>query len=294
MKKLTTALLAVALAGSAFMIIPRKTSRPLTVYNRMNEEDRYYLATFLRITLFCDDFAYLLFGSKPIAITNFSKSLPFKYTYEFVSKLNFEINKGLEIFKKNQHLFSSSNIIVHLEEDDDYSYLFMINKKNLLKTLNEHIEDFKLVLGPKTTTESLFIQITENIGKDAFFKAIGQHEASLGILLGYGRNNAWLFHQKKTLLLKLNTLKPPLKWDSSLEKAFAQIIQKTSSFCQEPPVWRYLLITPRIHLPHFMADPNSLETKKLKERYEKERVDIKKLFAKQDYVEATLQRLTEN
>lgn len=254
----------------------------------MTPEERYYLSTFLRAVLFSDDFSYLLFGSKPIAAAGFEKSIPFNFSYDGVSALDLKVRKGMEAFKKNQHLFSSSNIIVRLSEDDEYSYLLMINKKNLLKTLKEHINDFKKVLGPETTAESLFARIT---GKEYLSGVIESHEALLGILLGYGSNNAWLFHQKRTISRRLNELEPPMKKDGSLEEEFAEMAQKLEFFSEDPHEYNYALKSPRIPLPHFMADPNSLETKKLKEQYNKERKDMKKLFAKQSYVEATLQKL---
>ncbi len=287
-KRSTIALLSLLLIGSAFALIPRKTSRSSKALSQMSPEERYYLATFLRVILFLDDFSYLLFGSKPIAAAGFEKSIPFNFLYDCVSELNFKAIKGLEVFKKNQHLFSSDNIIVRFDEDAEGLFILMINRKNLLKTLEEHIDDFKRVLGPETTTASLFTQIT---GKDYLADVVKNHEALFGILLGYGRDNAWLFHQKRTISQRLNRFEPPMKRDGSLEEEFAKIDQKTTTFSDDPHEWKYILQNPRIPLPHFMVDPNSLETKKLKEQYGKEREDMKRLFAKQNYVEATLQQL---
>lgn len=257
----------------------------------MSPDERYFLSTFLRGILFSDDFSYLLFGSKPIAAGDVEKPTSFYFSSHCLSPSNLKIGKGFEVFKKNQHLFSSSNIIVHLSEDADYYDLVMINKKNLLKTLEQHINDFKQVLGPEITTEYLFTQITENAGIQGLVKVINYHEALLGILLGYGRNNAWLFHQKSTMSRRMNQFEPLLKWDGTLEKKFAEEVQKMTFFSDDPHEYKYTAKSPRLPLPHFMADPNSLETKMLKEQYGKERENMKRLFAKQNYVEATLQKL---
>ncbi len=287
-KRSTIALLSLLLIGSAFALFPRKTSRSSKALSQMSPEEHYYLATFLRVILFSDDFSYLLFGSKPIAAAGFEKSIPFNFLYDYVSELNFKAMKGLEIFKKNQHLFSSGNIIVRFDEDAEDLFILMINRKNLLKTLEKHIDDFKRVLGPETTKESLFTQITE---KDCLADVIKNHEALFGILLGYGRDNAWLFNEKKTVSRRLNRFEPPMKRDGSLEEEFTKIDQKTTFFSDDTHEWKYILQSPRIPLPHFMADPNSLETKKLREQYGKDREDMKRLFAKKNYVEATLEQL---
>jgi hypothetical protein len=206
-----------------------------------------------------------------------------------LSPLRLKTSKGLEIFKKNQHLFSSENIIVRFSEDEEATYVLMINKQNLLKTLKEHIDDFKEVLGSDTTVESLFAQITDN--NYSFVDVIKDHDALVGILLGYGRNNAWLFHRKNTIRRKLREFNPPLKREGALEKEFTDVVKKITFFTKEAREYKYILKSPRIPLLHFMADPNSLETKELTQQYEKERREIKRRFAKQNYVEAALEQL---
>ncbi len=285
-------LLPLFLIGSTLVfILPKKVARSTKALGHLSLEDRRYLTIFLRSILFADSFAYLLFGSKSVAITNFDKFFPFAFSRHFAAKSDFDINKGLEVFRKNEHLFSSENIIVCFDEDAELIDLLMINKKNLLRTLEEHIEDFRQVLGPGTTTKSLFTQITTTSGIYDLLKIIDHHDALFGILLGYGRDNAWLFNEKSTISEKLNEFRPPLKRDSSLEKKLAEIVQKTTPFNDVPREWKYVLQCPRIPLPQFMADLNSQETKMLKERYNKEREGLYKIFARQGLVEATFEQL---
>lgn len=292
-KRSIIVLLILFLVGNAIVLLSKKTPRSLKTLSQMSLEERYCLAAFLRGILFSDDLAYLLFGSKPIATADFEKTTAFRFSRHWLTASDTTINKGLEVFKKNQHLFSSDNIIVCLEEDANSSDLLMINKKNLLRMLEEHIEDFKQVLGPETTSEGLFTQITEKTGQDNLVRVIKYHEALYGILLGYGRGNAWLFHEYSTLSRILDRFEPPeyIKRDSALEARFNEIDQNTDSFSEDLHEDKYILKSPHIPLPHFRADPNSLETIRLKERYEKERKEMKMLFAKQSYVEATLQKL---
>lgn len=177
-----------------------------------------------------------------------------------------------------------------LEEAFSLSRIKQTAKKNLQRNLKEHINDFQQVLRQEATAESLFARLT---GNEDLVEVVNSHQALLGILLGYGRENAWLFYQKDKLR-SMSRFAPPMKKDDSIDKQLAQIVQKADSFSEDLHEWKYILKCPRLPLPHFMADPNSLETKKLKKRYEKERQKMKKLFAQENYVEATLQKLMDN
>lgn len=281
------------LITSILFSVPKRTSKISRAMHHMNSDDRHYLTIFLRSVLFSDSFAYLLFGSKPISITNFEKSFPFAFSRHFGAKSDFDINKGLKVFRRHENLFSSENIIVHFSEDAEMIDFLMINKRNLLKTLQEHIDDFKQVLGSEITPESLFTQLTEMNEIHDLFDVIDNHAALFGILLGYGRENSWLFHQKSMLFRKMNQFKPPLKQDSSLEEKFAEIDRKGEPFNDIPREGKYILQSPLIPLPQFMAVPTSLETKKLKKKYKREREEIKKIFAKQGLIEGTFEQLME-
>jgi hypothetical protein len=49
-----------------------------------------------------------------------------------------------------------------------------------------------------------------------------------------------------------------------------------------------------IHPPYFACDPDSAETKALREKYRKQRLEIYKEYQKGDFLEVTLKKLTEN
>jgi hypothetical protein len=266
----------------------KKTSCSFEVLSQMSQEDRYYLSVFLCTILFYDDFSYLLFGSKPIAYASFDKPVSFRFSYGRVFESDLELSRGFNVFEKNKHLFLSDNIAVRFYEDNELLEILMINKKNLLKMLEVHINDFKLVLGPEVSIESLYAKIT---AQENLAQVVNNHDALFGILLGYGRNNAWLFHRKSTIFRELNTFNPPKKRKAFLEKEWAKVAQKMTFFSEESCGEKYTLKTPRLPLLHFMADPSSLETKQLKAQYRKEREEMKKLFAKQGWLEATLQKL---
>jgi hypothetical protein len=289
LKKFAMVLLILLLICSTTAFFIRKESRSNRILHHLSDEEKHCLSVFLRITLFSENFAYVLFGNKPIAFTSCEKSAPsFSFSDSFLSPLDLEEKKGFEVFKKIQHSFCSKNIIVKITEDDNNLFLLMINKKNLLNMLQKHIDDFKQILGAQTTVESLFSRITT--GNEYLADVIDKHEALLGILLGYGRNNSWLFYQKRTLAMKLNEFSPPRKRNNTLEKKLDDIIQNTTAFSNNSREKKYILKNPLVvlPLPGFMVDPHSLETQQLKEIYGKNRQNMKRIFSQQDFVKATL------
>ena len=137
------------LSGSTFFFARKDRSSSAELLTRMTLEERYYLDAFLRNLLFVEDFSYVLFGSKPMSFTSYEKYvLPFNVSYDYVSASNLKIKKGLEVFKKYQHFFSSSNIDMRFFDDPEDLVLVMINKKNFLHVFNKYQSDFKQVFGP--------------------------------------------------------------------------------------------------------------------------------------------------
>ncbi len=293
-KAVVITLLLLLLAGSSVPFFVREKVCNKGVLAQLSDDEKHCLSIFLRMTLFYENFAYLLFGNKPVALTGCQKTeSSFSWGSDFLSPLNLEERKGLEVFKKMQPLFLSKNIIVNITEDNEYLYLKMINKKNLLRTLRENIEDFKQVLGDETTVEQLFDRITA--GKDHLYNILNGHQALFGILLGFGRSNSWLFHKKDTIYKKLNAFTQPQKRDDSLQKILDEIQKNTTGFNDVSDERKYILKNPQLLLlPGFMVDPNSLETRQLREMYEKDRQYMKSIFSKQNFVEATLTVLMNN
>src|ERR1700722_2067729 len=251
MKKFIVALLIFVVACGAITFLVREKSCGHEVLNELSDEEQHCLSVFLRISLFPENFAYVLFGEKPMAFTSCEKSLPsFSFSRGFLSTLDLEERKGFEVFKKLQHLFSSKNIVVKITENDSHLFLLMINRKNLLNVLRKNIDDFKQVLGPENTVKSLFHRMTS--GDEHLADVINQHEALLGILLGYGKHNSWLFHQKRTITMKLNEFAPPKKRNSALEQEYDYIDQNKTGFSDGSRERKYVLRNPIVvPLPGF-------------------------------------------
>jgi hypothetical protein len=291
LRYLTIVVLSLILGGSTFVLVSKRNHVISKTLGMMTQEERYYLDAFLRRILFSDDFSYVLFGNKPCAFTSYSKSITFDITYDDLTISNIKIKRGLEVFRKYQHFFPSRKFVFHFYDHLDDLIVLLINKSNLSHAFNKYKSDFEQILGPEITSKKLLAQIAES---DDFGEVIKNHQALLGILLGYGRNNAWLFYNRTMAFYGLDKFDPSLKRTALLEKKIAELNQQLQPFSTDQSSLKSFLKKPLIELPHFMADSNSLETKELKERYEKDREKIRKTFSKQNITEITLQQLMDN
>lgn len=251
-------------------------------------EERHYLNAFLNKLLFYDDFSYVLFGNKPLAYTSFSKSLPLNISHDGASFAHLTLKKGAEVFKKYQRCFSSQKFLTQIHENEDDLILILINKKNFRRTFNKYKKDFQQILGASITNKRLLSIIMKN---EDFGDAINNHEALLGILLGYGRDNAWMFHHKKLILRKLRSFDISLREHGLLEKEIANINEQLKPFSDEVAEKSSALKKVDVSLPHFMAILNSEETQQLKKKYENDRKKIKKNLADQNTIDAILNRI---
>jgi hypothetical protein len=282
--------LLILILGTVFFLIPQKNQCFQTVLKSMTAEEHYYLDAFLRNVLLIDHFAYVLFGNKPVACACYEKTMPsFNWSFDCVSLSRLNTRKGLEVFKKYRNFFSSRKIAVLINDYPDCTDVIVINRKILKKIFEKHRLDFEKILEKKMTSEEFLTQIEMN---GDFGKAIHYHEALLGILLGYGGGNAWLFHHMKTALIKMREFEPSsLKnWDL-LEKEFTKLNGQLSGFEDIIIKETSWIKKKRIPLPGFRADLNSLETMELKKIYEQDREKLQKILFKPTFIDIVFREL---
>ena len=171
--------------------------------------------------LFTEGFAYSLFGEKPITLScyyifkfydkNNKKFYPFyQIAYSFYNAYypkNIKLKNSWDTWKKYKSLFSNSNFIF-LEEPNSNSMtmnIIIINKKAFIETLNINKDTFEKVLKIPIDPKKILDQIIN--GKMLCRDIIKNHEALLGILLGYGNKNSWDFYERKQILKKINLSK---------------------------------------------------------------------------------------
>ncbi len=270
-----------------FFPILYKNYRVSKIISQLTLEERYYLDAFLRRVFFIDHFLYVLFGNKPVGFDGLENSIPFNFSYDYVTKSRLKKWKGLEIFRRILPLFSNSNVIVQIKDYPEGVSIAILNKKNIKKIFEKNRDDFKRVLGEEVTLEKFMAQIEQG----EFEEAINCHEALLGILLGYGRNNSWLYYKMRRLSWKLEELPFSLEKREALQIELTGLKEQLGFFCSERVHPISFTLRNYFSLPRFRADLNSLETRELREQYENDREKIKRILDKHSLTEAVFRAL---
>ncbi len=252
--------------------------------------DREALEFFFRIAVAFDSFGYALFGDKPIAISGF-------YEWKDSSDIRFDsicsnvqMRDGWETWKKHEHLFPMKNyILVKCENlvDNDFAAILFINKNAFLKTVQENLSDFRSILGDEVSPENLLLKFLEC--EDVFGEVLKNHEGLIGTLLGYGRNNAWLFHRRKQITSLLENKPYSLNhYSKSLLDELEAINQSLHNFDDREFYYLNFLF---MGLPGFVAEPDSQETQQLKKKYENQYHEIMRRYVEKDFLEVTFEQM---
>lgn len=269
-------------------------------------EDRVVLAHFFRSLIQTFGAGYVLYGSKPMCITGYSNPLKQYFDKKKNSTLSFWtgssasfnehnllMEAGLAMWKKYAFLFPRKNFfLVDYEESDGTVSIVLINKKMFLKKIKDELPEFERFYNKKITPEVIFHQLVTR--DPLFFKMIYKHQDMLGILLGYGTNNAKLFERKVELWVALDKIKPhklnyktkPASGFASLAKELAFLDLKTQ-FPEEKI--SNLNFIPRVGFVANMQDP---ETQNLKKRYKTEQKKITQKYSTGDFLQTTLAALS--
>lgn len=231
----------------------------------LTPEEKADLAYFFDYAcLFCQ-YPYTLLGYKPMSICNYlqdSGDLPdlLRADYQRPRHKNFadSLERGYSILEKYSFLFSKkSHLIIryHASNSQGMKEVALIDNQRCMKEIENNLDEFSRVLKKSYSPEQIFEILTHP--EDESFYKITQNNHLLGILLGFGRNNAYLF---------------------SLNKK-----DKLTSFSNEWPGWPRKWL-----LPCFICDRTTGETKNLKKRYKMARKFIRWTYFNRNQLEVTL------
>lgn len=233
--------------------------------------------------------AYTFFGNKPMSIFGYQKPFCMIDRYRFLSSIRLPSIRcylALKAWKKYQHLFENGKFLFYAEENPLWQSrngmlgIFLINKEKFKETITLNIQDFKAVLKKEDLSgeEMLF----EAKNKQLLETILLGHNGLIGTLLGFGRNNAWMFEEREHG--KIVPLKP--LWDED---------SKEINFLDKRPyfAWFYFGVASKelgeyLGYPAFMADPDSEETRNLKQEFHKTRQRIIEYYKGKDFLETTL------
>lgn len=241
----------------------------------LSKKERQRLEYFFRDLIVYDCGGYTLLGNKPITFDCMLEPV-FKWDFFFLWDAflpsNLKKHSGWKTFQKYRHLICEENILVWIEPspwNENVQFIMLANKKELYRVIAENKQDFQSV-----TWEDLQI-------KPLFKELLQSHEGLIGTVLGYGRNNAWLFRENRALLPNTGIFSQEI--DHLFENRKASL--NFTLGWPEVPMDEILMY------PMFRAKLDSEETEKLKVGYLETRKAILAHYKGKDFLEATFQLL---
>ena len=263
------------------------------ILKMMPDRDKKRLEYFFRESIGWDALGYVLFGDKPMSFGGYEKKIePFKNLTSFhysISPRRIQFKNGLETWKKYEKLFPISRFVVLYEETPSNVTTLFINRKNFIQTVERHIESFKRILNREVRGEDL---LQEGTSKPLLTEVLANHDELIGILLGFGRENAHLYHlcsqitskkEENDFCEKFHFGDPWEKEDEEFEKKFDSI-GWVSAYITGAHLKNLDLIT----LPGFCASIDHPETLHLKQHYLETKEKIITYYKDKDFLETTL------
>ncbi len=278
---------------------PTKVSE---IVSRIPESDRVDLERFFQLLIRKELLGYTLFGEKPISGAAFFGLQDCDALHQ---KKYIILEKGWRAWIRNKHLISDEYFFLKRRKHRILSF-HLINKKKTLETLQKNLD----CIGDLTPEEVL----TEICSDRPNFEVLGS-QSLIGILYGYGKQNASLFEKQTELLQSLSSkMAPPFSREvvasrlSHSLKFFLEILakrrrfgkpsynlsqidalnqlvdqQKTFSLREEAPFIK------EYATPGFVSWDEE-ESQQLKDLYEKTLARMKEVYKGGGFLEKTLQQ----
>ena len=276
---------------------------------QMPNEDRKNLSAFLEKGLTHGCFPYTIFGDKPVS-------------FEVYGLL--EAQMGKKLWQQYHQLFQINEFIIKFQKSEikNNYFVYLINKKNFLATVDEHLDLFKNILGPEVGSERLLHAISQE--QVTFEEVLNNNEGLKGLLLGFGGMSSFQFQKRNELSKAIcDYLAPP---NSFSENAFSEqdlqyITRCKNGFHQihsspnEAPELslklkkiyeEFVLIQNKMQpccsnteplalfgLPNFVGDNNDPEVQALLNKYANTRREIVQAFENGDFLEVALCKMAQ-
>lgn len=283
---------------------------------QMPEDDKYLLRLYFE-TLLAQNFAYTLFGDKPVSGDSY-----YAPAYGDNSMKNAVLRYGKPVWLKYCHLFSGGRFAFVYQQRGDFEDVYLINKKTVLDTVSMHLKEFQKALGNHVTPEIVLEQLMRT--DTTYDEVLHNHGGLVGMMYGFGHTNAFLFYKITQLQTAIDKwLNPPfilqaddpekihqdpfhyfmdiaLNPDTSanlpaeLKALYGEYdvhMGYLNSFTDEDG--RYLSTLCLFPLPTFGARIEHPETIALKERYNKTKQVCTQAYSQGDFLEVTLCKLLE-
>ncbi len=252
----------------------------------LNLQERQDLAFVIGQVIMWDHYPYTLIGYKPMSICNVvvedTEDLLDGCRESFKNPRKQMLKRGYLIWEKYQSFFPRKKhvLINYSFQGKGRREIALICSKLCMTTIEEHLDDFQEILGKSHTSEEVF-KILTYPEHDDFYRII-DHTRLVGILLGFGRNNAYLYEQHQGGVSRSKTRH---QWSREYP---------LQMFSNEWPLlgtwpWLGALLS-----PNFACDPTTEETQQLKKHYQKAHKIVRWTYFLRNSLEVTLALLTQS
>lgn len=257
-----------------------------------------------------DSAGYVFYGDKAMTLASFEKLQLFKGVklkplYEIGMSLCYAYHPINQVCVKGWNLWNKK--FAHLDSEIVFktcpspfnkasTYIFIISKGNFLKVVQDNEGVFRERLSSYTNAEELLHNCIAS--KNMMKETLQDDEVVLGVLLGYGRNNAELFEKRTVLTKRMDGL---TENDPEYLKVKEELNSLANQTQYSSPMSYYNLqncspekLLQFLPLPQFVADGSTKETQELQKSYEATREKIQALYKGKNFVDETLAQLFPN
>lgn len=245
-------------------------------------KDRQRLLSFMRLLFAEDSFAYGLLGSKPVSWVCYLNPFPFVSISRFqesFTEYHRTLRIGWKVWSKYRHLFPGTRLWVeNSPHHPGVLSIFIANEDQLNVVVKNNKRDFQDILhrevadGSQLLTEADYGSLIDDV--------LQNHQALIGIVLGYGRENSWAFLRGVEKKIPIGDV-----WDDKNEHIPGEIrIRPGTTTVEECLAME--------SCPSFAGNPHSEESMALKMDYLLTRQKVIDYYHGKDFLEATLSLLT--
>lgn len=242
-------------------------------------KDRKRLFYFMRELFAKDHFAYTILGSKPLSWATYHNPFPLNsWFWDSFLKTDRTMRSGWKTWEKYRHLFPLANLWTEAPKCHPGSIsILIVNEEQFNNIVNKNKQDFQDVLHREIVDG--FQLLREVKTRSLMNEVLEGHQALMGIVLGYGRDNSWEFLRRSEKREYLNWV-----WDDLDEQILGEIYTREGGITIE----ECLALD---SCPSFAGYPHSEESLALKRDYLQTKQKIINYYKDKDFLEATLSLL---
>ncbi len=237
-------------------------------------------------------FPYTLFCDKPvswevISLNSYRRCGGTKKVLPYLNKEASVLWECWEVMESLRQFYSNEKFVIIKEDNSELTEridIFLINKNQFVKVVNDNIELFKFILKRQISGEALLIEVERT---SSLRPLINNNHLLFGVLLGYGVNNSMLYQQRHELRILYNQLDNTLNKDSQTLYELREQIEQLNGKLTFSEGNENCLVKP----VYFVADKKHPETQCLTEKYTLQQKELSKLLSQEDRCEIFIREL---